>query len=108
VVHYPSRTRQPQWVHEDIAVVAEAKAAIDSLTVSGLTSDRVVASLRPVLTLLDAKRPLTATSSRRADGFVAALQIAPQQALPRKTNPYLSASLARLGSGVGWGLDGSA
>jgi hypothetical protein len=41
--YYPSRTRPPQWVHEFIAVVAEAKAAIDSLAVSGL--DRVLASL---------------------------------------------------------------
>jgi hypothetical protein len=45
--YYPSRTRPPDWVHEFLEVVAAARPLIDSATVDGLTSDKVLAHLRP-------------------------------------------------------------
>src|SRR5919109_1877059 len=47
--YYPSRTRPPSWVHELLKVVAAARSMIDSATVDTLTSDRVLAHLRPGL-----------------------------------------------------------
>jgi hypothetical protein len=47
--YYPSRTRPPDWVHELLEVAAAARPLIDSATVDGLTSDNVLAHLRPEL-----------------------------------------------------------
>jgi hypothetical protein len=47
--YYPSRTRPPDWVHELLEVVAAARPLIDSATGEGLTSDKVLAHLRPGL-----------------------------------------------------------
>jgi hypothetical protein len=47
--YYPSRTRPPDWVHELLDVVSAARPLIDSATVDGLTSDKVLAHLRPGL-----------------------------------------------------------
>ena len=44
--YYPSRSRLPDWVHELLEVVAAARPLIDSATVGGLTSDKVLAQLR--------------------------------------------------------------
>jgi hypothetical protein len=44
---YPSRDRPPEWVNPFIAVVSALKNDIDSETVDGLTSDNVLALLRP-------------------------------------------------------------
>jgi hypothetical protein len=52
-VYYPSRTRAPAWVDALIAVVGEMEEEIGSVTVEGLTSDIVLAKLRPGLELLD-------------------------------------------------------
>lgn len=50
--YFPSRERPPAWVRELITVVARAADSIDSGAISGLTSDRVLASLRPGLDVL--------------------------------------------------------
>src|SRR5918995_3671793 len=47
--YYPSRTRPPDWVHELLEVVAAARPLIDSASVDGLTSDKVLSHLRPGL-----------------------------------------------------------
>jgi hypothetical protein len=47
--YYLSRTRPPDWVHELLEVIAAARPLIDSATVDGLTSDKVLAQLRPGL-----------------------------------------------------------
>jgi hypothetical protein len=47
--YFPSWTRPPDWVHELLEVVAAARPLIDSATVDGLTSDKVLAHLRPGL-----------------------------------------------------------
>jgi hypothetical protein len=47
--YYPSRTRPPDWVHGLLDVVAAARPLIDSATVDGLTSNTVLAHLRPRL-----------------------------------------------------------
>jgi hypothetical protein len=47
--YYPSHTRPPDWVHELLRVVETARPLIDSLTVDSLTSDKVLAHLRPGL-----------------------------------------------------------
>jgi hypothetical protein len=49
---YPSRDRPPEWVNPLVAVVAGAREAIDSQTVDGLTSDKVLAALCPGLEAL--------------------------------------------------------
>jgi hypothetical protein len=48
-VYYPSRSRAPAWVDSFINVVVEAESDIRSTTVDGLTSDVVLAKLRPGL-----------------------------------------------------------
>ena len=40
--YYPSRTRPPDWVYEFLEEVAAARPLIDSVTVDGLTSDKVL------------------------------------------------------------------
>ena len=47
--YFPSWTCPPNWVHELLEVVAAARPLIDSATVDGLTSDKVLAHLRPGL-----------------------------------------------------------
>ena len=49
---YPSREQPPPWVHGFIDVVSEARDQIDSRSVASLTSDSVLASLRPGLIAL--------------------------------------------------------
>ena len=51
-VYYPYRTRPPAWVNQFIAVVKAAQPTVGSTAVSGLTSDRVLAVLRPGLEAL--------------------------------------------------------
>lgn len=47
--YYPSREKPPAWVTQLVAAVKQAKGEIDSELVSGLTSDKVLAELRPQL-----------------------------------------------------------
>ena len=47
--YYPQQDRPPTWVHEFINVVQSARDEIESRTVSSLTSDKVLAFLRPGL-----------------------------------------------------------
>ena len=47
--YYPDRERPPDWVEPFIEVVAAAAGSITSGSVSGLTSDKVLAVLRPGL-----------------------------------------------------------
>jgi len=51
-VYYPVRTRPPTWVGEFISVVRSAQPTIGSISVNGLTSDRVLSRLRPGLEAL--------------------------------------------------------
>ena len=53
--YYPSRQKPPPWVVELIEAVEQSKADIDSKSVSGLTSDKVLAELRPRLEAIDYK-----------------------------------------------------
>jgi hypothetical protein len=46
---YPSHTRPPDWVHELLEVVEAARPLVDSAMVDELTSDKVLAHLRPGL-----------------------------------------------------------
>jgi hypothetical protein len=48
-VYYPSRDPAPPWVDAFVAAVAAVEGAIRSSSVSGLTSDAVLAKLRPGL-----------------------------------------------------------
>lgn len=50
--YYPPSVRPPTWVDSFIRVVAEAKEQIESASISELTSDKVLAVLRPGLTAL--------------------------------------------------------
>jgi len=47
--YFPAWTSPPDWVAPLVGVIAAARASIDSGTVTGLTSDKVLASLRPSL-----------------------------------------------------------
>lgn len=47
--YYPPRDRPPAWVTEFTAAVSAAEGSIRSETISGLTSDAVLAELRPHL-----------------------------------------------------------
>ena len=47
--YYPTRNRPPNWVSDFISTVQVAKDKIDSASVSGLTSNKVLAILRPHL-----------------------------------------------------------
>jgi hypothetical protein len=47
--YYPTRDPAPAWVEELVDEVAQVRANIDSAKVEGLTSDRVLAFLRPGL-----------------------------------------------------------
>jgi hypothetical protein len=47
--YYPTRDRPPDWVDAFIGVVAGSRPQIDSAQVDGLTSDSVLARLRPGL-----------------------------------------------------------
>lgn len=51
--YYPSRQKPPPWVTELINAVEQSKADVDSRTISGLTSDKVLAKLRPRLEAID-------------------------------------------------------
>ncbi len=51
-VYYPVRTRPPAWVNQFVGVVRTAQATVGSMSVSGLTSDRVLSELRPGLEVL--------------------------------------------------------
>ena len=46
---YPDRSRPPAWAHQLTTVVSAVRSEIDSMKVDGLTSDRVLAHLRPGL-----------------------------------------------------------
>jgi hypothetical protein len=48
-VYYPTRTRPPNWVQDFIEAVRGVKSTIGSVEVGGLTSDLVLAQLRPGL-----------------------------------------------------------
>jgi hypothetical protein len=48
-IYYPQRSRPPEWAHKFLAVVEHARHSIDSLEVSGLTSDLALAALAPGL-----------------------------------------------------------
>jgi hypothetical protein len=48
-IYYPPRARPPEWVTQFLSVVAVAQPTIDSRSVDSLTSDRVLAFLRPGL-----------------------------------------------------------
>lgn len=51
-IYYPSHVRPPDWVPPFLAVVAGAESTIDSHSVDSLTSDLVLAQLRPGLQAL--------------------------------------------------------
>jgi hypothetical protein len=51
-VYYPVRTRPPAWVHSFVGVVKTLQPTIGSISVRGLTSDRVLGELRPGLEAL--------------------------------------------------------
>ena len=51
-IYYPIREAPPQWAHDFVQAVAGTRTAIDSADVSDLTSDRVLAELRPGLQTL--------------------------------------------------------
>jgi hypothetical protein len=48
-IYYPQQDRPPTWVSEFLGVVGDARSDIESKTVSSLTSDKVLAWLRPGL-----------------------------------------------------------
>jgi hypothetical protein len=48
-MYYPASTRPPEWVTEFVKAVTNSRDKIDSAVVSGLTSDRVLAAVRPAL-----------------------------------------------------------
>ncbi len=50
--YYPTSTRPPDLVHDFIEAISNSRRDIESAVVGGLTSDRVLASLRPALTAL--------------------------------------------------------
>ena len=50
--YYPDRERPPGWVEPFIAVIAASASSITSRSVSGLTSDKVLAVLPPALEAL--------------------------------------------------------
>jgi hypothetical protein len=50
--YYPTRDRPPDWVQDFIEAVDQVRPAIDSAKVSGLSSDKVLAHLRPGLEAL--------------------------------------------------------
>src|SRR5439155_2525497 len=51
-VYFPTNTRPPAWSIEFLKVVSTARGSIDSETVTGLTSNAVLESLRPGLQAL--------------------------------------------------------
>lgn len=48
-IYYPLRSRPPEWVPKFLQVVADARPKIDSVEVSGLTSDGALTALVPGL-----------------------------------------------------------
>ena len=50
--YYPSHAEPPTWVVDFVAVVRSCQAAIESRSINSLTSDQVLAVLRPGLTEL--------------------------------------------------------
>ena len=48
-IYYPPHVRPPEWVPPFLAAVAAAQSSIDSHSVDSLTSDLVLAQLRPGL-----------------------------------------------------------
>ena len=66
--YYPSRTRPPDWVHELLEVVTAARPLVDSTTVDGLTSDKVLAHLRPGLLKLGYEVRAASIAPRRSGG----------------------------------------
>jgi hypothetical protein len=50
--YYPTSKRPPDWVHDFIEAISNSRGDIESAVVGGLTSDRVLASLRPSLAAL--------------------------------------------------------
>jgi hypothetical protein len=50
--YFPSSVRPPEWVADIVSLFAKHQAQIDSAKVDGLTSDRVLAVLRPGLVRL--------------------------------------------------------
>jgi len=51
-VYYPTPSRPPAWVHDFIDAVREVSGAIDSRAAGGLSSNDVLATLRPGLVAL--------------------------------------------------------
>lgn len=51
-VFYPRSDPAPEWVEQFIQVTSSARSAIDSASIDGLTSDRVLGHLRPGLEAL--------------------------------------------------------
>jgi hypothetical protein len=48
-IYYPHRSRPPEWVRSFLSVVEGARPVIDSLEVTGVTSDRALAAFAPGL-----------------------------------------------------------
>jgi hypothetical protein len=46
---YPARDKPPEWVSDFVGIVSTARTSIDTAKVPGLTSDAVLARLRPGL-----------------------------------------------------------
>lgn len=63
-IYFPTRSRPPPWAIDFVDAVASAQPAIDSATSTGLTSDAVLAELRPGL---EALGYTVESSKRRAD-----------------------------------------
>lgn len=64
--YYPSRSPAPHWVNDFVDVVAAAQETIDSRNAEGLTSDKVLAVLRPGLENLG----YTVESGKRAENKI--------------------------------------
>ena len=50
--YYPAHDTPPEWVHQFVAAVRACRTNIESRSVAALTSDRVLAALRPGLETL--------------------------------------------------------
>ncbi len=47
--YFPPSSKPPQWAHDFVAAVYGARGKVDSSRIDGLTSDKVLAELRPGL-----------------------------------------------------------
>lgn len=65
-IYYPADVRPPEWVAPFLAVVASAQPTIDSHSVERLTSDLVLAQLRPGLQALGFDVEAGSSATRRS------------------------------------------